>query len=72
MIMYKSRWHMAWLGMTVGASEAQKLGLGDDYQNWTPLLVHAYQLGVAGGFIGAGVTLMISAGLFWILITILK
>lgn len=70
--MYKSRLHMVWMGMTKGAEVAKELGLGENYQSWSPLMVHVYQTGVVAGFIGAGLSSIIGASIFWIVIELLE
>ena len=48
---YRNRWHMMLSGFIFGNEHPEETErLGKDYQNWTPLEVHIYQLGVFGGF----------------------
>lgn len=46
---YKNRRDGVWQAITLGRQEAQKLGVGESYQNWSPLMWYCYLVGIFGG-----------------------
>ena len=48
---YKNRREGVCQAMTDGLQQAQELGLGESYQNWTPLEWYCYLVGLFGGLL---------------------
>lgn len=46
---YKSRCDVVKKAWTEGFEESQKFKLGEDYHNWSPLMVYCYHVGVITG-----------------------
>ena len=63
--MSKSRWHMVLKGLLFGSeNQDEVIRLGETYQNWTPLEIYIYQIGVFGGFIGGFISALVFVIIF--------